>query len=767
MMKKLAQNRTRLAVLAVLLAELVFLLFGFVNDRKTGAETVLLADAFTGVQDQVVQDTDGLHIPAEVSGYAATSRWLDLDAGLYNVTVAYTGGDASIAFHQSILYIKAGTISLPKGQKAVTFQAYVYAPQEHATLRVTTNGSDFVLQSVTLTPSNAWSWYRLLCHLAFFAALDLVLLLWFHLLPLPGGTKQATAIVGVAGIAFLASVPLLTNQLMPGHDLLFHLNRIEGLTQGMMNGQFPVRIQPFWLMGRGYATSVFYGDLFLYFPALLRFFGVSVQGAYKCYVAAVNLATAALAYYCFAKMLGSRFIGLLGSLLYTLSGYRLISIYTRAAVGEYTAMTFLPLIACGLWLIYRQPKDAKAKPLIWLPAALGYAGLINCHILSCEMAGLLTLITCVVLLPRTLRKNTFFPLVKVVLSTAVLCLGFLVPFFDYMQGDYRVMSNTIPDSLQVSGAFWAQLLGVFSRAGTNVFGYDAFAGTGKEMSYTVGFSLVLGAVVFFLCVVRGTEKVDAGTKKLGSLGFWLGALCLWFSTADFPWDSLCAAYPAVRRLASMLQYVWRFLSPASLLLTVAAVCGIALLRKNKNVFYGTAAVLAVFCIVNWGSVVQTALQEEGGNTYYSAAALNCNRVQNAEYLPSGAEEELLMTPRKVTADAAVQVDEEEDLVLDRLRVTVGCKTEQGGKVTVPLLYYPYYHAVDNATGQELELTHTDDSWEIQVILPANYAGSFTVSFREPWHWRAAELASLLSIAALCAYGTWLHTANKKKTPATV
>lgn len=757
-MKNLKLNRTQLAVLAVVLVELALLLFGFVQDRKSGTETVLLADAFTGSQDAVEQDTDGLHIPAEVSGYAATSRWLELDAGLYNVTVAYTGGGASIAFHDQILYIKAGDIPLPQGQRAVTFQAYVYAPQEHATLRVSSGGSDFTLQSVTLTPSNAWSWYNLLCHLAFFVVLDIVLLLWFRLIPAFRDPKRVIVLLGVAGTAFLASVPLLTDQLLPGHDLLFHLNRIEGLTQGLMDGQFPVRIQPFWLMDRGYATSVFYGDLFLYFPAMLRFFGVSVQGAYKCYVVAVNLITAALAYWCFSKMLGRRFAGLLGSVLYTLSGYRLISIYTRAAVGEYTAMTFLPLIAYGLWVIFHQPKDAKVAPLIWLPAALGYAGLINCHILSCEMAGLLTLITCVVLLPRTLRKNTIFPLVKVVLSTTVLCAGFLVPFFDYMRGNYRVMSNEIPESLQISGAFWAQLLGVFSRAGTNVFGYDAFAGTGNEMSYTLGFALVLGAMLFFVYTVCGADR-KSNVWRVGSLCFWLGVLCVWFSTSDFPWDSLCAAYPAVRRLASMLQYVWRFLSPASLLLAITAVCAVLLLQEKKMLCGIAAATLAVLCLVNWGSVVQTALEEDGSNTYYSAAALNCNRVQNAEYLPTGANEALLETPRTVTADDTVAFDREDDVSVNRLHVTVNCTSVRGGSVTVPLLYYPYYRAVDNATGQLLPLGHTDDSWEITVAVPENYAGSFTVSFREPLLWRAAELVSLLAVIALCGYSVW---ANKHK-----
>ena len=757
---KLPQSKKRLLLLIAAAAEIILLLFGFLQDRKTGAETVLLADAFSSVQDGITQDGEGVHVPETISGYAVTSRWLELDSGLYNVTVAYTGGGASIAFHDQIAYIKAGEIPLPAGQNAVTFQAYIYAPQEHATLRLTMDGGTaFTLQSVTLTPSRAWAWYNLLHRFVFFAALDLALALWFGLLPICRDPHRLALWGGVAATAALASVPLLTDILLPGHDLLFHLNRIEGLAQGMMDGQFPVKIQPFWLMGRGYATSVFYGDLFLYFPAVLRFFGVSVQGAYKCYVVAVNLATAAISYYCFGKMLQNRWAGLLGAMLYTLSGYRLISLYTRAAVGEYTAMTFLPLIAYGLWLIYRQPRDAKAPPLLWVPAALGYAGVINCHILSCEMVGFLTLLTCVVLLPRTLRKNTFFSLVKVVLGTAALCLWFLVPFLDYMRGSYLVMSANIPDSLQISGAFWTQLLGVFSRSGTNVFGMDAFAGTGNEMSFTLGFSLVLGAALFFLCTAAGADR-KSSVWRMGSLCFWLGLLCAWFSTVNFPWDTLCAQFPIVKRLVGTMQYIWRFLSPASLFLSVTAACAVVLLWHKKSARNLAAVVLAVFCLVNWGSVVQSGLEENGSQTYYSAAALNPNRIQTGEYLPTGADRTLLMTPREITAEDTVRLDDESGLIIDRLHVTVGCQTDQGGTVTVPLLYYPYYQATDLATGETLPLSHTEDSFEITVTLPAGYHGNFTVAFHEPLHWRLAEVFSLVSAIALCGYA--VHLRRKKK-----
>ena len=99
-------------------------------------------------------------------------------------------------------------------------------------------------------------------------------------------------------IILMASIPLFNNYLIRGHDIYFHLMRIEGLAQGLGAGEFPVRIQPAWYDGYGYAVSVFYSDLFLYPAALLRLLGISLQDAYKVYVVLCNVATTLISGYC-------------------------------------------------------------------------------------------------------------------------------------------------------------------------------------------------------------------------------------------------------------------------------------------------------------------------------------------------------------------------------------------------------------------------------------------------------------------------------------
>ena len=139
-------------------------------------------------------------------------------------------------------------------------------------------------------------------------------------------------------------MPLLYIYQKAGHDLLFHLYRIEGIKNALLDGQFSVRVPYSWLNGYGYAVSIFYGDSFLYFPAVLRIIGFTVQGAYKAYVLVINIATILVSYYCFDKIIKDRKIAFAGCTVYSLAPYRLLCTYLRFSVGLKTEHIVLPEI---------------------------------------------------------------------------------------------------------------------------------------------------------------------------------------------------------------------------------------------------------------------------------------------------------------------------------------------------------------------------------------------------------------------------------------
>lgn len=149
--------------------------------------------------------------------------------------------------------------------------------------------------------------------------------------------------------------------------------------------------------------------------------------------------------------------GMLGSMLYTLAPYRVYNIYNRSAVGEYTAMIFLPLLCYGFYLIFTEDTDKEAYRHYWLLPVLGFSGIIQSHVLSCGIAGAFTILLCLLCIRKVFRKRTFQELVKVVVGTVLANIWFLLPMLDMMLADQYRYSNSSGVYIQDRGILGAQI----------------------------------------------------------------------------------------------------------------------------------------------------------------------------------------------------------------------------------------------------------------------------------------------------------------------
>ena len=211
----------------------------------------------------------------------------------------------------------------------------------------------------------------------------------------------------ILGITISASLLLFMPGITLGHDLLFHLLRIAGISDELAQGHFPVRLQSVWMDGYGYPVSIYYGDLLLYFPAVLHLLGLKLTDAYELYLLFINFATALVSFICFKRIFKNRDFGLILSLVYTTAPYRLVDVFVRSAVGEYTAFLFFPLIALAFYEMYFDAEDNILKNSIIL--AFGMTGLIITHILSTEMCALILGITCLFFLEENIfQKSLYF-----------------------------------------------------------------------------------------------------------------------------------------------------------------------------------------------------------------------------------------------------------------------------------------------------------------------------------------------------------------------
>ena len=108
--------------------------------------------------------------------------------------------------------------------------------------------------------------------------------------------------------------------------------------------------------------------------------------------------TVYITYYSLKGIVGDKALAMAGAVMYVTAPYRLMDVYMRSAVGEYTAMTFLPLVIYGLYRIYTEDIKEKSYKTAFMPLFLGMSGIVNCHVLTVEMTAIGVLIVCLILI---------------------------------------------------------------------------------------------------------------------------------------------------------------------------------------------------------------------------------------------------------------------------------------------------------------------------------------------------------------------------------
>lgn len=553
-------------------------------------------------------------------------------------------------------------------------------------------------------------------------------------------------IFGLGCVFIVSSLGMLHFAIPYGHDLPFHYARIAGLAEGILTGNLPVRISPGWNNGYGYPVSVYYGDVFLYVPAFLCLFQVPILYAYKAYVLIVNLVRALISYFCFKEISRDKTAGVACAALYSLSINYILNLYLRAAVGEYTASAFFPLIILGLTdiLSISQGKEHKNG---WMYLGLGMTGVIQSHILSTEMVCIFIAIVLIAMLPRVLHKDNIVALCKSVLLAIGLNAGFLIPFLDYSREDISVYGDRTRYGIQGLGLSLYELLSM----PTNGIGKveDAFEGSiSQRIPEALGISFIFIILISIgLCVVYDNWSKEEKKKLI--TGLILAGVACFMATAYFPWN-LLAAVPGIQKMVSSIQFPWRFLTVAVAILTYVACLLFMQLRKcMEHKIYGMALVgICVICAIQGMHTMDLVIRNCGSSVVYDGNVyLNRERaVSGGEYLLNDSSTVLAFEDCDVSG-TGVEVSNVEQ---NGTTITLSCKAMEDACLTVPIFAYDYYRCIDVETKAVYPCLRGENN-KINVVLPAGYQGTLRISFVEPWYWRAAEVVSIITLAWMLIY----------------
>ncbi len=587
----------------------------------------------------------------------------------------------------------------------------------------------------------------------------------------------------IAACTVIVSVPLMINYLLDSRgDISFHLARIEGLYLGLKEGRFPVRMDGFMLNGQGYADPIFYPNLFLYIPAIFRLIGLPILRAYKLFVGIWNLFTCVVAYYSFKRIVKSDKAALVGMILYVMCPYRNLCLYGRGAVGEALAMTFFPLVAAGLYVLLSKnfasikksvankvsknkennenetnsEKAAKNEsnmnwPEFWdgvILLSLGLTGILQSHVLSCEMIGIMMILLLLVCAKRTFRLNTLLGLVVSALAVILLNTWFLVPFllsygmplYVFDKFDLYVFENALT-------------LYHFFGSPLDLYGQSSILSSDlrDEMGMTLGWAIPLG-LLFIGFGIRTCLKYRRTEKgKVLPICMILGVIASWITTYFFPWKQV-ENLPVIGKLLCMVQFPWRYLGIASFCFSLAIVVYLAILEEEVKIsvsagrnekrlwayYIALVALTVLLAQIHYHSLIR----QTEYFAPYSETGLNQGRTMiQAEYLYSD------------TTIAELREAARVDRGYRRNNCTLYFDIVQPNadaiEVATPLTYYPYYVAKDVSTGQRFDIMKGNKGTAI-IYVPAEYSGTIKFYLPEAKKWLAGDIVSVLALAGLIA-----------------
>jgi len=547
--------------------------------------------------------------------------------------------------------------------------------------------------------------------------------------------KNMGVLLVLIGIVLAASLPNFVNFAYEGHDASFHLKRIATLAEELRYGQFPVRMHTTVGNGYSYPLSLYYGDFLLYLPAMLYNCAVPLQMCFQIYALMINALTCGIAYFCFRRMTGNRQVSLLGAALYVLSCYRLTNVYVRAAVGEYTALAFMPLALLGMVLIMTKEKPRYSD---WLPLSLGMTGVALSHILSTEMLAFDLVLLCLCFVRQVFHKERLLAIIK----AAVLCLAlsswFLIPFIHCFLGQ-SVVIQTTDINIQERGTFLIQLFSMF----TTGYGDGLYYGLGNRMPLAIGASLMVGMAAMLYCLYQRhqwqlTQSVHFKWIRAALI---IAALNLALTLERFPWDEIQRALGSFGSIICSMQFPWRWIAVATPLLVLGTVLALHLMEKHDRRMYTAFAAAALACLVVGTGYFYFRFINEVPiyPSYFKSAYEGADKL----YYLTGTDTAMLSYSvcEVEEGDASVTAYEKERGVA---RLTVNNDSSQEAQIAVPVFNYIGYRAYDEA-GNMLE-TVTGGNNRVAVRVPANYHGGIEVRFVSPLIWRIAEGVTAAGLA---------------------
>lgn len=282
------------------------------------------------------------------------------------------------------------------------------------------------------------------------------------------------------------------------------------------------------------------------------------------------------------------------------------------------------------------------------------------------------------------------------------------------------------------------------------------------MTLCLGFVLFAAIVAMFICAMNKQKWNITKTieYKYGVQLTVLATIALVLSTTYFPWRQFKRFGNTINKIACMVQYPWRYLEIATVLLVLVWLCvfKILLQRAEEKTVVSVATVVIALSVVSTGYFISTCSENGEAMDPSNMSNIGTILLSGQEYLIEGTSMEGIGEYNEPVAATGSSIN------LSNYRIVKGIKkvdcVNQSNKnsiVIMPVFCYDNYVAYDENTGEKMKISDGANH-AIEVTVPANYEGTIAVKYQEPFLWRIAEV---ISLGTLIWFGVRMYRIKKK------
>lgn len=487
-------------------------------------------------------------------------------------------------------------------------------------------------------------------------------------------------------LSFFFVFPLLKQGVVfSGDDLRYHIERLNELYLNYMKGNIFPEFATFTFDKIGYPINIFYPWITIIPFVIVRLLIHNPVTSIYIGIAFYTFLTMEFAAWSFHKMRFSRAQCIITSVIYAFCAYRTIDIFARFALGEFLALTFLPIILYGFYSIlfgnYRE----------WIYLGLGMSLVLLSHVLStflfCSFLLFIFILFFAFVNDKAERMSAIFKSIVVFIACSSV---FLIPFFEQVK--YQKFMQPSIDPLHQTELKLSTLIA--ESLNNNLNGALSTSGS----TYNIGILLLIAILIGLFQY----KKWSRFYRVILILGVFI-TLC---STNLVPWLSL------EHTPLSVIQFPWRYLGIASFLLSVIA--GKEIVDLSKEINYNNCnliriVIVVVFLFIPWFSGIQNfKVQSEAFRSIYTA---NDNKLKGSlfldQYTPRDSQKQLVHIRRHKAKINGKYIIIKNISTRPGTIVLSNNRIKGSSNFVLPMVYYKNIRVTDNR-GNILTSKRTDD-----------------------------------------------------------